>query len=528
MASSDLTKYKTDDEAVAAWQKTSTFLHLMPKQRAASIQNVRDKWAMAMSDKEQAALEAQNGPDLVGRTNEEIGQFLDKNVGFDTGLVARALLPNSNAQALIDAAMMVPGVGEIGVGGKILEAAPEVAKPAARLAMRLFNPTVAGAVGGATSGDAKGGAESGLAQGAGGEATSLLLGIGKRSINRMDMRRLSEWLKPVIGKDLPDADAYYRAFKGNKIVQDAEAMMDATKQKIMKKIGQRPIFTYDLTPEQANELNANASTKTFGARPGKNFGNLQHAHDILTALDRAGWDYNGEPTTKAAGKIIRNTTHQIEGEIATQLDQIDPKLATEWYTNRGKLRTTQTLTNMFNEKGVIDNGYVDMSRLQDLVGSDYKLDLQQAMGTSQAGNLNSVVQTGEKQRAGLSNVLHRGAAEGRQDVVGHPPIGRFYAHSTGLTGFFHMPKLSRHVGYLPADLGRGKAISAAATLGPYRFVRAVQNFFGIGPTGDSTHTSLPTREALPKPTPGSSASALPEMHITKSPEEMKATIAGAG
>lgn len=492
---SDLTQYSSPEEMLEAWQHTKEFHMLPEKARVASLAYAREQYTIAMDDKAQREQEAASGPDATGRLNERIGQFVDRYAGRDTGIVARALLPSSNAQAAIDAAtLFIPGLGEIAPIAKAVELAPEAMAPLARLGLRLAKPAIAGLVGGATSGHAGEGAVSGLAQGGVGEGISLLGGIGKRAINRYDLGRLSKWLEPRIGQKLSNASDYYTAFKGGKVAQAAQTAYDAANASVGKVVAHRPMFTFELSPEQADAIyySGDKTLQSMGLRPGKNVVDFEFATKILHKLDQLGWDYNGNPTTKATGKALRGVTHQIEGEIASQLDAINPKAASAWYTARGKYRLANTLTNMFNEPGVIDNGYVDMSKLQTEASSNYVHDLQQALGM---GDTPAKVQaTGEKARQGLSKVLHRGADEGRQDIVGHAPGGHVYGHTRGLSGFFSMPKLSRHVGYLPADLGKGKAITAAATLGPYRFVRGVENYMNIDPSA-----TLPQGSEAPPP-----------------------------
>src|SRR5216684_3232783 len=179
-----LSDFPTVVAAIADWTKRPEFLRKTRQQRIESIRALEGRYTEAVARKGQALSEAQNGPDVIGRANEAIGQWLDQNIGYDTGKVARALLPSSDAQAAIDAAMFtVPG-------GEALKGLPFAARllqrPLGRIVARLGIPTAAGAIGGAISGDPLGGAESGLAQGAGGEVLSGIIKGGRRTMDAHD------------------------------------------------------------------------------------------------------------------------------------------------------------------------------------------------------------------------------------------------------------------------------------------------------------------------------------------------------
>ena len=123
------------------------------------------------------------GPDITERMNQAVTKYLTDNVGPDSAAVASAILPNSNAQAMIDASMIL--MPEIGVGDVLGSAALGAVT---RLGLRVGIPALAGAVGGSVQGGPSGmasGAASGAGQALGGEAISVGLGLGRSSGKRL-------------------------------------------------------------------------------------------------------------------------------------------------------------------------------------------------------------------------------------------------------------------------------------------------------------------------------------------------------
>jgi hypothetical protein len=139
---------------------------------------------------------------------------------------------------------------------------------------------------------------------------------------------------------------------------------------------------------------------------------------------------------------------------------------------------------------IIDNGRISFEKLQKLVSdagpTGYKTDLQQAMGP------------GEQQT--LSKVLHRGADEGAEDRPARGLLSTnagFSSHGS-FFGRVQQPWPARHVGDVPFDLGRGRALSALITLGPAHLADAVGDMTTIPPM----HINKTPAEAASTPAPG--------------------------
>ncbi len=492
-----LSDFPTVEAAIADWTKRPEFLRKTRQQRIESIRALEGRYTEAVARKGQALSEAQNGPDVIGRVNETIGQWLDQNIGYDTGKVARALLPSSDAQAAIDAAMFtVPG-------GGLLEGAPILAKflanPVGRLVGRLTIPTVAGAVGGAVSGDPLGGAESGLAQGVGGEVLAGITKTGRRTLNAYDFARLRGWLESRLPIKIPNEQAFRRLFRGGEALSKTEEKTNKDLASMYKFL-----VPVHIPQEIAGLVGKRAPATSFNVPIGE-------VNKILDRIEELGWDYRGDITKGHSAKAIRSAVHQIQEEVYQSISSIDTKAASIWIVARRQLRRARTLTNMFSEEGVQDGaGRLDMSKLQKLVSDSgpmgYKQDIIQTLDNNEQKT--------------LSKILHRGAPEGAEDVAGHGPLEKIYGHSRlGLpsAGFrMSKPNVARHVGFIPYDLGRGRALTAALTLGPYRFARAVDQLFtGSANAQTAAPNQLPPTKIVQDPS-------RIQMNITKSPEEMAA------
>ncbi len=495
-AKSKLSDFPTVEAAIADWTKRPEFLRKTRQQRIESIRALEGRYQEAIAKKGQALSEAQNGPDMVGRANEAIGQWLDQNIGYDTGKVTRALLPSSDAQAAIDATMFVLPGGEALKGLPL--AARLLQRPLGRLVARLGIPTAAGAVGGAISGDPLGGAESGLAQGAIGETLAGVTKTGRHTLGAYDFARLRGWLEARLPIKIPNEQAFRRLFRGGEALKKTE---DVTN-KEFSSVGNFPVEV-TIPQSVSGVISKNAPSGTYRVL-------LKEVTDILNRLEEVGWDYRNEPTKGHVAKAVRSAVHQIEGEVAQSIDKVSPKSAIRWYTARQKLRTARTLTNMFSEEGAIDeSGRLMMPKLQKLVSDagpkGFKTDIIQSMGDS-------------SQRS-LSSILHRGASEGLEDVAGqgvakHGSLGLHFGVFPRMS--LQMPKFARHIGFVPYDLGRGRALTAALTLGPYRFARAVDQLFtGSANAQTAASNQLPPTKIVQDPS-------RIQMNITKSPEEMAA------
>ena len=191
-----LSTYESFDDAANDFQKTPNFRNLAPADRVDALDRLKHNYAIAQlgkmgpeipPDLRQQVADQEPDGGIVHRIRDkamEMGAQADKT-GF-RGLPfgksmewAASMLPDSNAQAAIDAVMlasMAGGEGEVAEGvslaDKGISMLPQLLKPAGRFAARVAEPTIAGALGGATEGNATGGAELGLGEGLGGEALS--------------------------------------------------------------------------------------------------------------------------------------------------------------------------------------------------------------------------------------------------------------------------------------------------------------------------------------------------------------------
>ena len=307
---------------------------------------------------------------------------------------------------------------------------------------------------------------------------------------------MTGWLKNRFGIDVPDKAAFYRMFKGGEANQKTQEVLDKVVAKVAKKakaIRAAGPTKVDIPNELAQPLAKAGHLVTL--KGDQLFGNFNDLNKALSSLEDMGWDDKHIPTRTDIGRAARTAAHQIEGEMATQLQAIDPKLASEWYTAKANNRLTKTFTNLFNEPDVFDaKGNPIMSKLQGLVSDaspqGYKMDLIEAAGPAES-----------RLQGNLSKTLHRGAKEGTQDIVGDPSIlgrGGHPGLHIGSTVHpyswipLHIPTLPRHVGYLPYDLGKGRASQVLSTLGPYSFYRGLEQMFSLKPSAkDTTITPTP-------------------------------------
>jgi hypothetical protein len=524
-----LVSYPNADAMKADYIHTKEYLSLPAERRVSRLQAVETEYNRRIVEQNQKKLEEETGPDAIGQLNEMLGKRLDKEFGPNVGAWGRALLPQSNSQAMMDAVqgatMFAPGVPEIEAIGGI-----------ARLGLRVGIPAVAGAVGGSIQGGAKGaemGFGSGLAQGLGGEAISAVAGLGRRGVKAISFAPLKGWIESRLpGTVVKDVPSFNRAFMGGEAIETARQRLAAINSKIAKKVLPKMNLnaagsTLDINPNVASQLSKNVGYSPSGQLVSQ-FHNLNHA---LDELENLGW-HSKKFGQDEEGKAIRSAAHQVEGEIAKQLGNISPKSAVEWYNAKGQLRAAKTLTHMFTEPGVVAEDKIHWPKLQELVSDatakGYKMDLQQSLGDKEYKTLSQVVKgdatvAGKNAQSELSGVLHRGAQEGRQDIEGVSPIHRAYTHpslenplQTRLGLGISMPVFARHVGYVPYDLGKGKAIQALTTLGPYQTALAIHSFVKSQPQakaldGKETGPLLPPTSVVPdKGSDKTSAGAPPE------------------
>lgn len=514
-------QYPTLEAGLQDVYRTKYYAQTPEKYRQAVIEGFERDYAKAIYAKNETHREETKGPDLTARTNAALSQYLTNKIGPTVGAVASAILPSSNAQAMIDLAMLaIPG-----------SEAFELASPVARLALRMGIPAMAGGVGGAVQGGAKGmasGAASGAAQALGGEVLSVATGAGRRAIKNMDFQRVAGWMKRfgIQVKDLPEFD---RMFVGGEANRSTQAELDKISSKIASKMKNVPATKVNIHPDVADVV-SQTGLPVYNNRMNVKFGDMNKA---LSTLEDMGWDAHHDPTTSNIGRAARQAAHQIEGEMASQANNIDPKLATQWYTAKANNRITKTLTNLFSEPEVYQKGQpINMGNLQRMITDDstrgYKMDLIEAAGP-----------TDPNMQKQMSDVLHRGGQQGEQDIAGRGPITH---GSLGLHfGVFpraslQTPTFARHVGYLPFDLGKGRATQVLQNLGPYSFFRGINQMYTLkpdardktteaapiaSPKGTAAASSLPPTSVVPAaptapaPSPAATPSAMPTMEIEK-------------
>ena len=333
-----LDQYPTVDNALQDFQHTKFFLQTPKEDRQHVIEVFEKKYGQVITIKNAEHAAQTQGPDITERMNQAVTKYLTDNVGPDSAAVASAILPNSNAQAMIDTSMiLMPEAG----------GAFELASPLARLGLRVGIPALAGAVGGSVQGGPSGmasGAASGAGQALGGEAISVGLGLGRRAVRDYDFGRLTGWLKNRFGIDVPDKAAFYRMFKGGEANQKTQEVLDKVVAKVAKKakaIRAAGPTKVDIPNELAQPLAKAGHLVTL--KGDQLFGNFNDLNKALSSLEDMGWDDKHIPTRTDIGRAARTAAHQIEGEMATQLQTIDPKLASEWYTAKANNRLTKNI-----------------------------------------------------------------------------------------------------------------------------------------------------------------------------------------
>jgi|SRR5579864_6236285 len=516
-----LADFKTYEEAASAWQKTPQFSKLTREKRMHSLDVLKDRWTIShAAELEKAGAKpedlAPQSKDLTGKVADFAAKGLDTFMPGPVAWLGKTLMPTDNTQAAIDLALFAVGP-ESAAGKAAINALYRVGLKGAmaRLAARTAPAIAAGALGGATGGDPASGAAKGGLEALGGEGISWLTGMGRRGLYNTDFDRLRGWLEPRLGIKIPDVAAFRRAFRSGEALTEAEKKY----QKMMGKIGSKinvevsqPVTGYTTTSTGQSAMQFGGMTTPNARGSSRIKMTLEQASHELDELEKLAWTDRGDVATSHVGRAKLDTVHQIEDDIAQQLDQMKFKDRNQWYTEREKVRKARVLKNMMSEPGVIEmrakdprtgemltNEKVSFEKLQKLVSdagpNGYKTDLRQAM------------MPGEQES--LSRVLHRGAKEGAEDRPGRGILGPNMGISTHGSVFsrFQRPWPSRHIGEVPFDLGRGRALSALITLGPYQLAQKVNEMTQLPPTEVTPH------EETPSPI---------HMDITKSPEEMKA------
>lgn len=411
-----------------------------------------------------------NQPDLTERMNigagrlaEKAGGLIGPRTGAVAGAITRGVLPASNIQAGIDAAILASygtGVGEVGTAAKIakpiLEYAPKFIRPAARLAGRLAIPAIGGAVGGATEGKAGTGAAVGAAEGLGGELISGAIGAGKRGIQALDVKRVGRWLSDKLpiraAANTADLD---ELFRGGKAVRQAGDALEKTYDHVRNQLGNAQLQIPSPVPGQPPISKS-----------------LDEINEIIRQTEDYGYTLAGDPRTAMQGKAMRTAAHQMVEDTGHALNAFQKGLGDRYFKSRRQFATTMLMKRIFNEAFDKDTGEFSMQKLQQSV--------------SRAGNegyrddLNNLL--GEQGANDFIGQVFRGAKPTALDVPGHGVAGRAYVHGAMEPSFsLHMPQLAKHVGNLPFDLGRGRALAAGATLGPTRLLEVLSNYYADNP-----------------------------------------------
>lgn len=526
MAKPKLSEFESYNDAATYFEGTDQFKNLTPVDRVQALDHLKTKYSQTMIGKKvpkevvKADEESPEGG-LAHRIRDKL-MSASEGIGGNPALngIGKTLhfissqLPDSNAQALIDAVMtagMFTGEGEVAEGASLVNKGismlPQAIKPVGRFAARVAEPTIAGAIGGETEGKPFSGAALGAGEGVGGEIMSGLARRGRSTINNLDMSSLSGWLEKHLGNaaEMRTPEAFDQKIRGGQMLEDVKAEGSAVESKIKKLfqkqakkipgkmgyLGQQtskitmPELEIDVPPALADKLQVPRGQKlraTFADMTG----HLQQIEDI-------GWDLAGSPKTGRQGEIARSMAIQMEDDIAEQIqNKLGNGPATDWLTSRYRTRLAKTTTKMLKEAGVDKGtGLINWPKLQDLAANKYRMDLQLALGPDASAI------TGAKDAEELLNNLYRGDQHTMTDAPGaFKPYIR--AHAFGLIPSLGVhPKMARHVGDLPYNLGRGRALTAAMIMGPYRAVQFAKDLAGMNEEADQQPMAEPNAEATP-------------------------------
>jgi hypothetical protein len=359
--------YNSLEEFKSAWLGTQAYSKLEHSQRVASLKTINNRWALVDAERRQSAGAQQaDQPDSFGRLNQLAGQTPDPIMRA----VTQALIPPSNTQAAIDLALFTAGgpVGNLlGKGVSMLpEAAQLLAKPVARLAF----PAAMGALGGGQQGGGRGavwGALSGAGQQAVGELASTTLGVARRAMQRADVRGFGKWLDSLLTdnprkptyKNLSDIVRDFNGGESDKVLYNQLA-------KVQNRVFTKTPIPLQLDPEVVSYLQRSNPTLYANIDFTKPIP-FDEATKVLEDVEDIGWDWRFRMRDGRRAQMARSAVHQAEDTIAEAIDQVNPKLATEWGTARHKYRVSRAMSNLFREPGVIKNGQLNVQRVQELL-----------------------------------------------------------------------------------------------------------------------------------------------------------------
>lgn len=488
-----LGEYPTAEQMLNEWTKDPEFLKLSsdeshgPSKRTKSIPWMKEQWIQ-----EHAKLAEQQGAtpeDVVGKAKDIIGKVLDMAVGGSkmnipgrlTAGAVKMMLPDDATQLAIDLAMF--GVGPEAVAGKA--------------AYKLLAPIGAGAVGGMIEGKPGEGAIRGAGEMLGGKAVEggargFAYMLRKKALPDLDFHRLSGWLEKRFGVKIPDMPALRRFVYEGQLTNATEDAFQKAHARTNKALSKQ--FRI-----QAPAVTTKSGDIGLGPQSSMRFDmTLDDVTDKLHKLEQGGWNLRGEPIMTHAGAAARDAAHEAEGDIASQIDQANPKASVDWYTAHGRLKEARAMRNVFTEDGAMDeDGRPNFTLLQQLVDKDsptsHRYDLIQGMG--------------EDGHKSFRDMLFRGASEGSPgDRPGKWPLtglrvsahGGFYAHPA-------LPYPARHVGDVPYSLGDGRALRALATIGPYQMLNNFSEMLTMPPMhinktpAEAASTPVPADKPAPTP-----------------------------
>jgi hypothetical protein len=464
-----IAKYKSLDELKTAFKSSPQYLKLTAPARVASFDVLTNKWNEYQASQQQEQQQTQQAqPDLMGR----VSQFVNRHTGNlpqPEREFVQALVPPNNAQAAIDVALFAAGGPLSGVLGP----AAEAVSPLARLGMRLAIPAAAGAAGGAIQGGAWGaakGAGLGIGQQLGAEGISFARGIAGKALQKADVGRVTDWLNdslnlvPTSKNRFENVTDISREFIGG----ESDKKLGEKVGKLEGRLGKQ---TVDMTVDQQ-------MAGILGIPPGQHPVAAKDALHALNTLEDLGWDSQFRLSRGRTAQAARSAAHQVEEDIAHDLNVRNPKLASEWLTARHQYRMSRTLSNLFREDGVIEKGKLNPQRFQELLGDagpkGYKMDLELAAGPDAIRDVQE-----------LGSAARRGAPPGATDITGEKPGVRVGIHGLGHPPglYFHPGTPSKHIGNIPFDLGRGRAFTGVMVLGAHEFVHRLDKM--LSPDGEA-------------------------------------------
>jgi hypothetical protein len=282
--------------------------------------------------------------------------------------------------------------------------------------------------------------------------------LGRKTIQASDLNRIGGWLSQrlPIGKIRTVAD-FDQAFRGGQAVKRAGTVLQETYDHVEQQMGNRALDV-GLVHPVAQQM----------GMPRKMSMPFHEVNDLIRQVEDLGWSLSGDPKTQPVGKLMRTTAHEMVEDLAGALNQFKPGLGDRYFKSRRQFAVTTVMQKIFREPGVIDEaGNVAMPKLQQLVseagGAGYREELENLLGPDGAKSFLGAVFSGAPPLA--------------RNISGHGIAGRAYVHGSMEPSFsLHAPKFAKHVGNVPIDLGRGRALAAGLTLGPTKLMQVLSQY----------------------------------------------------